>query len=521
MSFDNKARLSLGPCISPASFWLPDHIPPISAWLEHAPFAFWLMGSFRPRTLVELGTHYGFSYFCFCQAVERLHLETCCYAVDTWKGDDHAGFYGENVFREVNDINQQRYSAFSSLIRSTFDEASRYFADGTIDLLHIDGRHFVEDARHDFETWRAKLSNRAIVLFHDINVREREFGVCSFWRELCDAFPYFEFMHGHGLGVLGIGSNLPEPIQMFLAAQASPEAHTGIQRAYARLGWAVTSQFRAEQLRIAGERSVARLTDEIATFRQTLAAREADVADLNQALSERNDEIRKVRLALAELNQKLVERGGQIAARNQTITDRDAKIAALSQSLMDKDAKSIGLDEKLSKLSGELIERETALAECVIQLSQLQETISLLHASKSWRITAALRFVTRQFGRLGYSAAGYPITLCWQALRSRSRAPFRKLRATRVITRSGLFDRKWYKMTNPDVAACGIDPVRHYVAFGASERRDPSPSFSTKDYLSRYPGVAAAGCDPLSHFILYGTPDERVPHHAANGGCLR
>jgi hypothetical protein len=334
-------------------------------------------------------------------------------------------------------------------------------------------------------------------------VREREFGVCSFWRELRDAFPYFEFMHGHGLGVLGIGSDLPEPIQTFLAAQASPEAHTDIQRAYARLGWAVTSQFRAERLRIAGERSVARLTDEIATFRQTLAAREADVADLNQALSERNDEIRKVRLALAELNQKLVERGGQIAA--------------LSQSLMDKDAKSIGLDEKLSKLSGELIERETALAECVIQLSQLQETISLLHASKSWRITAPLRFVTRQFGRLRYSAAGYPITLCWQALRSRSRAPFRKLRATRVITRSGLFDRKWYKVTNPDVAASGIDPVRHYVAFGTSEGRDPSPSFSTKDYLSRYPGVAAAGWDPLSHFILYGTPDERVPHRKSGG----
>src|SRR4029077_8358686 len=99
-------------CLSPASFWPPDRIGPQHSWLEHAPFAFWLLETLGPRTLVELGTHGGFSYFALCQAVQRLRLETRCYAVDTWRGDEHAGFYGEEVFDEVRTYHDRRYSAF-------------------------------------------------------------------------------------------------------------------------------------------------------------------------------------------------------------------------------------------------------------------------------------------------------------------------------------------------------------------------------------------------------------------------
>src|ERR1700758_1377347 len=52
--------------ISPASFWVPDYICP-SAWIEHAPFAFWVCETLRPRCFVELGTQFGYSYFAFCQ----------------------------------------------------------------------------------------------------------------------------------------------------------------------------------------------------------------------------------------------------------------------------------------------------------------------------------------------------------------------------------------------------------------------------------------------------------------------
>ena len=164
-------------------FWSPDYLE-VSAWTEHIPFAFWITEVLQPRVVVELGVHLGTSYFAFCQAVDRLNLETVCYGIDTWKGDEHAGFYGEEIFNKVAGYNASRYSKFSTLIRSTFDDAKNYFIDGSVDLLHIDGAHTYEAVKEDFESWLPKLSSRAIVIFHDINVRERNFGVFRLWDEL-------------------------------------------------------------------------------------------------------------------------------------------------------------------------------------------------------------------------------------------------------------------------------------------------------------------------------------------------
>lgn len=174
-----------------------------SVWSGHIPFAAWIISIFRPRIFVELGTRSGTSYLTFCQSVAEHGLSTTCYAVDTWQGDEHAGFYDESVFNELKEYNQAHYARFSSLLRMTFDEAVAYFSDGSIELLHIDGLHTYEAVKHDFETWLPKLSPHAVVLFHDINVRERGFGVWKFWEELCERYPFhFEFMHSYGLGVV-------------------------------------------------------------------------------------------------------------------------------------------------------------------------------------------------------------------------------------------------------------------------------------------------------------------------------
>ena len=509
-SSDTEALAFLRACISPASFLPPEQVPPDSAWLEHAPFAFWLMDVLHPQTFVELGTHSGFSYFAFCQAVQHLQLKTCCYAVDTWKGDEHAGFYDENVFREVRNQNDRRYSAFSSLIRSSFDNASRHFADGSIDLLHIDGRHFFDDVKHDFETWRAKLSNRAVVLFHDTNVRERDFGVFRVWNELSRAHPHFEFSHGHGLGVLGIGKELPEQILALFAAQASEEASTYIQRAYSRLGSAITFQFRAEHLQLTTERQIAGLNtalserdakvaalnemlsernSQLSAAQQALTEQDAQIAGLNQAiaerdariisvdrvLSERNSQLSAAQQALTEqdaqiasLNQAIAERdariisvdrvlserNSQLSAAQQALTEQDAQIASLNQAIAERDARIISVDRVLSERNSQLSAAQQALTEQDAQIASLnqaiaerdaniaglQSMISALRASTSWRISPPLRFVKRLVGRFRYSAVGYPLTLCWQVLRTRSRAPLRYWRATRAIASSGLFD---------------------------------------------------------------------------------
>src|SRR5262249_25015122 len=158
---------------------------------------------------------------------------------DTWKGDEHAGFYGEEVYEQVRAHHDRFYSAFSTLIRSTFDAALPQFGDGTIDLLHVDGRHLYADVRHDFESWRAKISDRGVVLFHDTNVRQGDFGVFRFWEEARAHYPHFEFMHGHGLGVLGVGPRLPDAVRDLFAAAAEPDTLTQVRDAYGRLGAAL------------------------------------------------------------------------------------------------------------------------------------------------------------------------------------------------------------------------------------------------------------------------------------------
>ena len=207
----------------------------LSAWYGHVPFAYWIVSALRPRRFVELGTHNGVSYAAFCDAVLRADLDTQCFAIDTWQGDAHAGYYGEDVYNDLRTFHDPRYAAFSELIRSTFDQALDYFQDGSIDLLHIDGCHSYEAVCHDFNNWRAKLSTRAVVLFHDTNVRERNFGVWKLWSELKIKYPNFEFMHEHGLGVLAFGSDVPEVV-LKLCNLSSPSDIAVIRNRFAFSG---------------------------------------------------------------------------------------------------------------------------------------------------------------------------------------------------------------------------------------------------------------------------------------------
>lgn len=208
--------------MGPASYWMPAHMP-VSAWIGHAPFASWLVSALKPRSIVELGTHFGFSYFVFCEAVLRLGLECTARALDTWQGDDQAGFYGDDVFEYVARTNTSHYVDFSTLVRGLFDDSLALVPDASVDLLHIDGRHGFDDVTHDFEAWLPKMSPQGVVLFHDTAERQPGFGVWRFWEDVAQRFPSLAFQHSHGLGVLGVGDALPPAmLAFFTAASRSP-----------------------------------------------------------------------------------------------------------------------------------------------------------------------------------------------------------------------------------------------------------------------------------------------------------
>ena len=201
-----------------------------SAWSELIPVMYALVTTLRPRRFVELGVHNGMSFFAACQVVERLGLATECVAVDSWIGDEHAGFHDTRVFDDFCAYLKANYP-HQHYIRSLFDSARSCFDDGSVDLLHIDGLHTYEAVKDDFESWLPKMSANGVIIFHDINVYERGFGVWRLWEELKERFPAFGFAHKHGLGIIFVGRE-PHPFATILRQVSSTRRRSTLAQAY-------------------------------------------------------------------------------------------------------------------------------------------------------------------------------------------------------------------------------------------------------------------------------------------------
>ncbi len=323
-----------------AAFITPDRVVHPPSWLGHIPFAFWIVDALRPAVLVELGTHSGNSYSAFCQAVQALGISTACHAVDTWAGDPQAGLYGPEVRADLAAHHDPRYGAFSRLMQMHFDEALPHFADGSIDLLHIDGLHTYEAVRHDFETWLPKMSRRGVILFHDINVHQPGFGVWKLWAEITVGRPHFTFLHAHGLGVLAVGDDLDDDLRWLFSQQADDDmASEQVRGFFARLGDGITDGYLSrerERVIQALEHTIQSQKDGIRALETALNGRDRQVAALTNAQEE---ERRRQRAELTALQGRLQDTSSKLAThiamvhdRDQAIRDRDQQIIAFVQS---------------------------------------------------------------------------------------------------------------------------------------------------------------------------------------------
>ena len=281
-----------------------------SAWFGHIPFAGWLVAALRPQLLVELGVHNGVSYAAFCDAVLANHLPARAAAIDTWQGDAQAGYYGNEVYEDLKAFHDPRYGSFSTLIRARFDEAVADFADGSIDLLHIDGEHSYASVRHDFETWKPKLSSKGVVLLHDTQVREAGYGVGRLWTELCQEYPGFEFPHSSGLGVLGVGAKIPAPVAALLD-ERRPDAAKRIRSRFATLGarWQREAELRLLEPRLKNALRAAHAGERTATETEAqLRITQDEVKRLESAVrAARESEPAHFRITLIKLQRTLDE----------------------------------------------------------------------------------------------------------------------------------------------------------------------------------------------------------------------
>ena len=173
----------LNPIDHPVCLEMPERRA-VSSWVEHVPFAMWLTSALHPRVLVELGTHHGTSYSGFCQAIKTLDLPARAFAVDSWQGDPHSGFGGPEVLANLRQHHDPRYGSFSTLLEMLFDEAAlpvRRQRDRSPPHRRLSYLRGGSTRLRDLAT---KLTDRAIVLFHDIAERVADFGVYRLWDEL-------------------------------------------------------------------------------------------------------------------------------------------------------------------------------------------------------------------------------------------------------------------------------------------------------------------------------------------------
>ena len=250
-----------GGFVTPSMFWTPDRVDS-SPRLEHVPFLFWLVDAQRPFTLVELTEAPAAPYLAFCQAVARLRLPTRCYAISgrgapTPKIDEIVGYH------------DARYAQFSQLLQISAEQVFERFEDGSVDLLSIDASESGALARH-YRAWLPKLSKRAVVLVHGIGDPATETGALELWHVLSEKYPHFEFVQGAGLGILGIGDDLPPALQHLFSLDAIAPRALEVREMFARLGGSVGLQ--AELADVQRQLQTALDSDQIAKLDAALSA---------------------------------------------------------------------------------------------------------------------------------------------------------------------------------------------------------------------------------------------------------
>lgn len=76
----------------------------------------------------------------------------------------------------------------------------------------------------------------------------------------------------------------------------------------------------------------------------------------------------------------------------------------------------------------------------------------------------------------------------------------------------GFLDVEWYLERYPDLRGIGLDPLTHYILYGAAEGRDPNRYFDSTWYATHYPDVGTSGYPALLHYLKWGAPEHRNPH---------
>jgi len=176
----------------------------------------------RPRTVLEIGTEHGWSFFLFSRVAAP---DALLVSVDLAKEDLKPW---RTLCADLR-TKGQKVSVIDgdSHAASTVERVNRVLGDRKVDFLFIDGDHSYEGVKQDFENYIGFLNDPGLIAFHDINPDYlTRFGkrtdsssgeVYRFWAEVKMKYSHTECIdnpdeNGFGIGILFIGS-WPESTQ--------------------------------------------------------------------------------------------------------------------------------------------------------------------------------------------------------------------------------------------------------------------------------------------------------------------
>ncbi len=200
---------------------------------EHVPFLFWLMDALRPFALVELTEAPSAPYLASCQAAAAY---ACRRAVTRFP-------VGMAEARRTRRLSRRALRAVLADAAGSGRAAVRAVRGSARSISSASMRRRPPLSRGQLSTPGCRsCRKRAVILVHGIDDPSTENEALELWTCLSEHYPHFEFVQGAGLGVLGIGDDLPPALQHLFSLDAIAPRALEVREMFARLGGGIGLQ---------------------------------------------------------------------------------------------------------------------------------------------------------------------------------------------------------------------------------------------------------------------------------------
>jgi hypothetical protein len=262
--------------------------------------------------------------------------------------------------------------------------------------------------------------------------------------------------------------------------------------------------------------------------RGELSKADATFSPVMRSYRDADSELKKARESLeAELSEQKIKLTGLQESLDKKTADADRLESDLAATSAQLDAASAQLDAASAQLDAtkadfdEVTRKADRMDEKQRELRQIIAYLATMNRAKTSGDgggTAAdpepesTDAASRRMPRYVSSSSGIPQYLVRRLGWAKTEEQLQLRRRRKYLVDSGLFDLVSYNKTNPDVVQHGLDPVQHYIRYGAGEGRRPNPLFDTLYYAQQLSPAESIDLDPLLHFIECGAANRLNPH---------